>query len=124
MVVRTALPLLCVFFLSGASGLLYQVVWVREFGQFFGNTVQSAALVAGVFVCGLGMGALLAGRYADRSFARDPGSGLRLYAQTEIAIGVLGLGILALLPQLEPLSARMSTYASGDHGWFELTFSS
>jgi len=124
MLVRTALPLLCVFFLSGASGLLYQVVWVREFGQFFGNTIQSAALVAGVFVFGLGMGALLAGRYADRSFARDPSSGLRLYAQAEVAIGVLGLGILALLPQLEPLSARISTYASGDHGWFELTFSS
>ena len=24
---------------SGASGLIYQVVWVREFGNVFGNTI-------------------------------------------------------------------------------------
>ncbi len=34
----------CSFFFSGISGLVYQVVWVREFGNVFGNTVRSAAL--------------------------------------------------------------------------------
>lgn len=124
MLVRTALPLLAVFFVSGASGLLYQVVWVREFGHFFGNTVQSAALVAGVFVFGLGIGALLAGRLADRTFAKEPGSGLRFYAQVEVAIGLLGLLLLVLLPQLEPLSRWISSYARAENGWFELTFAS
>ena len=47
------------FFLSGVSGLLYQVVWVREFGNVFGNTVHSAATVTAVFLCGLGIGSLL-----------------------------------------------------------------
>ena len=27
------------FFLSGISGLIYQVVWVRQFGHIYGNTV-------------------------------------------------------------------------------------
>ena len=30
------------FFCSGVSGLIYQVVWVRSFGNVFGNTIHSA----------------------------------------------------------------------------------
>src|SRR5207249_10106955 len=42
--VTTAVVRLCLlFFLSGASGLIYQVVWVREFGNVFGNTLYSAS---------------------------------------------------------------------------------
>ena len=33
---------LLLFFLSGISGLIYQVAWVRLFGNVFGNTVYSA----------------------------------------------------------------------------------
>ena len=33
------------FFASGAAALLYQVLWVREFGNRFGNGVWSTALV-------------------------------------------------------------------------------
>ncbi len=59
--------LLLIFFLSGMAGLLYQVVWVREFGLIFGNTLHSAALVTGVCMVGLGAGGLLAGIVADRA---------------------------------------------------------
>ena len=41
------------FLLSGASGLIYQVIWVREFGNVFGNTIYSASLVVAVFMRGL-----------------------------------------------------------------------
>ena len=34
------------FFLSGLSGLIYQVVWVRMFGNVFGNTIYSASIEA------------------------------------------------------------------------------
>jgi len=30
------------FFLSGISGLIYQVIWVRMFGNVFGNTSRAA----------------------------------------------------------------------------------
>ncbi|MBW2458429.1 MAG: hypothetical protein JRI68_28275, partial [Deltaproteobacteria bacterium] len=49
------------FFLSGVAGLIYQVIWVRRFGAIFGNTLHSAALVTGVFMCGLGVGSYLVG---------------------------------------------------------------
>ena len=58
------------FFLSGASGLIYQVTWVRQFGNVFGNTIHSAALVVAVFMLGLGAGAYAAGVWADRRVTR------------------------------------------------------
>jgi spermidine synthase len=53
------MPLNAVFFASGISGLVYQVVWVRQFGQVYGNTVHSAAIVVAIFMIGLGAGGYL-----------------------------------------------------------------
>ena len=54
------------FFCSGVSGLIYQVTWVRQFGNVFGNTLHSAAIVVAVFMLGLGAGSYAAGVWADR----------------------------------------------------------
>ena len=62
------------FFFSGLSGLIYQVAWVREFGNVFGNTVYSASIVVAVFMLGLGVGSYIAGVWADRRYARQPES--------------------------------------------------
>ena len=62
------------FFCSGLSGLIYQVVWVRVFGNVFGNTVYSASLVIAVFMLGLGVGSYVVGRWADRRHAVRPES--------------------------------------------------
>ena len=53
------------FFCSGVSGLIYQVIWVRAFGTVFGNTIYSASLVIAVFMLGLGVGSYVVGRWAD-----------------------------------------------------------
>src|SRR5689334_20490047 len=65
------------FFCSGISGLVYEVVWVREFGNVFGNTVYSASLVMAVFMLGLGIGGYVIGTWADRRYAGRPESLLR-----------------------------------------------
>jgi len=44
------------FFFSGVSGLIYQVVWVREFATVFGNTIYSSSIVVAIFMLGLGLG--------------------------------------------------------------------
>src|SRR3989454_1176972 len=113
--------LLLIFFVSGMAGLLYQVVWVREFGLIFGNTLHSAALVSGVFMVGLGAGGLLAGFVADRAYRRDRLAPLRLYVLSEAWIGLLGASIAAVLPRLEALSAQFSSYVVGTHGWYHLS---
>ena len=53
------------FFFSGISGLVYEVIWVRIFGNYFGNTIHSAAIVTSVFMLGLGMGSYFAGIWSD-----------------------------------------------------------
>src|SRR6195256_6238995 len=70
------------FFCSGLSGLIYQVVWVRVFGNVFGNTVYSTSLVVAVFMLGLGVGSYFTGVWADRQYAAqlpspDPDRGVR-----------------------------------------------
>ena len=97
------------FFVSGIAGLVYQVVWVRWFGNVFGNTVYSASLVTAVFMSGLGIGAYLAGILADR-WHREPARLLRAYGLFEGGVAILGLLIAFILPNLEALSAGMSTY--------------
>src|SRR5262245_2938490 len=109
--------LVSVFLLSGTAGLLYQVVWVREFGLIFGNTIHSAALVTGVFMAGLGVGGWLGGVVADRAHARDRRSGIRLYVCAEAGIALLGMAIAFILPRLEAISAAVSTYRVSGSGW-------
>jgi spermidine synthase len=77
------------FFATGVSGLIYQVVWGRMFGLVFGNTVFASSTVLGTYFAGLALGGYLAGRFvADRS------DGLRIYGILQLGIGLFG----ALMP--------------------------
>ena len=49
------------FFLSGATGLVYELLWVRLLYQAFGSTVQSVTTVVAAYMGGLGLGAWLLG---------------------------------------------------------------
>jgi spermidine synthase len=87
--------LLC-FFASGASGLVYQVVWVRELVLVFGATTFAVSTVLTAFMGGLALGSFYFGRRSE-SIARP----LRLYGVLEIGIGLYGLAvpfIFAALP--------------------------
>jgi len=112
------------FFLSGISGLIYQVVWVRVFGNVFGNTVYSTSLVIAVFMLGLGVGSFVAGAWADRRYAEPGRSLLRAYGRFELLIGVMGVGISALLPHLSQVSSLVSSYSRGAAGWYVLSSTS
>lgn len=73
------------FFLSGATGLVYELLWVRVLYQTFGSTLQSVTTVVAAYMGGLGLGAWLLGRRADRSLR--PAA---LYGWLEMAIGAFG----------------------------------
>jgi spermidine synthase len=108
------------FFASGASGLVYEIVWVRQFGLLFGSTVYSAALVTGIFMCGLGFGSWLAGRFADARFESGPALPLRAYGACELAIAAWALALVPGIPWLATLAADASAYRAGAHGWLGL----
>jgi predicted membrane-bound spermidine synthase len=111
-------------FLSGVSGLIYQIVWVRQFSYVFGNSVYSAAIVTALFMAGLGLGGWLAGRYVDARFHAHKTLPLRGYAWFEIAIGICALLTALVLPHMGPVSAAVSSYVVGGDGWHALSLGS
>ena len=53
------------FFLSGATGLIYEIMWNRKLTLIFGSTVYSVTTILTVFFAGLALGAYLIGRRVD-----------------------------------------------------------
>ena len=72
-----------IFFLSGATGLVYEVIWVRLTGLVFGNTSHAISVVLGAFMAGLALGSWVLGRKVD-----SVPSALRMYGFLEIGIGL------------------------------------
>ena len=78
--------LAALFFLSGATGLSYEVAWTKRLELSFGTTTHSVGTVLAAYMGGLGLGAWWLGGWADR-----PGSPARRYALLEAGIGAYGL---------------------------------
>lgn len=74
------------FFGSGVSGLMYQVLWLRMLSVVFGVTAYAASTVLASFMAGLAIGSLIAGRLADR--VRSP---LRWFGAIELGIAATAL---------------------------------
>src|SRR5262245_57893539 len=87
-------PLLLLFVLSGAAGLIYEVVWARQLVLVFGNTSQAVSTILTGFFGGLAIGGAVGGRLADR-VARP----LRMYGFLEL--------ILVVIVVLTPFSFRL-----------------
>jgi spermidine synthase len=83
---RYARLLALLFFVSGAAGLVDQVAWLRYLSLVFGNTTLATATLLAVFMAGLGLGAFLFGRVADRT-SRP----LVVYALLEVGIGLFAI---------------------------------
>lgn len=75
--------ILLIFFFSGAAGLAYEVVWVRQLSLIFGVSIYAVSAVLVAFMGGLGIGAELFGRKLNQGVAP-----IRLYALLEIALGI------------------------------------
>lgn len=79
--------------LSGAAGLINQVVWQRSLKIFLGGSETVASMVVVlVFMGGLGAGSIWMGRRAGR--LRDP---LRAFALIELTLAAANSGICAIL---------------------------
>jgi spermidine synthase len=88
---------LVLFFLSGACGLVYEVVWTRMMSHVFGATALAIGTVLAAFMTGLALGSWRLGRAADR--ASNP---LRLYGSLEIAVALTAAAVHFLLTRITP----------------------
>src|SRR3989475_12829525 len=89
--------LLGLFFLSGISGLLYEVAWTRMLHLLFGDTVLAVSTVLASFMAGLALGSFWSGRYVDRRPRV-----LALYAGLEAGIGVSAAALPGVFQGLPP----------------------
>ena len=88
---------LLLFFISGATSLVYEVLWTRQLSLTFGVTTYAVSTVLATFMGGLALGSHLFGRFVDRS--RNP---LLVYALLEAAIGLYALFIPTAFVLLRP----------------------
>ena len=75
-----------IFYLSGFSSLVYEVLWTKHLSLAFGTTMTAVSIVAATFLAGLAFGSYLLGRISDQS-----SNLLRIYAGLEMAIVVFAL---------------------------------
>jgi len=74
-------------FLSGAAGLLYEVLWMKQLGYLFGNSARASAATLSAFFLGMGAGSAWWGRRTGNM--KHP---LRAYALLET--GILACALL------------------------------
>ena len=106
---------LAVCFLSGVSGLLYEVVWARMLHLLFGDTVLAVSTVLASFMAGLAMGSFWIGRYIDRRRRV-----LAVYAGLEAGIGLSALLLPVVLQALTPLYVWLHQSLSSSFWLFSL----
>src|SRR5437868_4231332 len=75
--------ILFLFFCSGATALIYEVVWSKYLSLMFGSTIYAQTTVLAVFMGGLALGNRLIGARSD--LLRKP---LAAYGSLEVMIGL------------------------------------
>lgn len=92
---RQKISLLPIFFLSGFSALIYEVIWARMLSIVFGSTVEAISAVVTAFMFGLALGSFIMGKWAHRGKET-----LLLYSLTELSIGITSLSFYFIIISL------------------------
>lgn len=103
----------CLFFISGATGLVYQVLWSRILSLIFGTTHLAVTTVLAAFMGGLALGSFVFGRWADRMKNL-----VRVYGVLEIGIGVYALITPWLFASVARLHETLYREIGGDQLFF------
>ncbi|MEC7984579.1 MAG: hypothetical protein VX278_05415, partial [Myxococcota bacterium] len=101
--------LLVAFTLSGASGLILQILWTLTVSTFFGVSAHAIATILAAFMGGLALGSWMGNRIVSKSSL----SPLLLYAISEVIIVVSAIAIQLFFTHNSSLAHWMATYLSG-----------
>lgn len=96
--------LLCSFFISGCSALIYQTGWQRMLYGVIGVDMDSITIIVSVFMLGIGLGGMLGGWVADQR----PTQRLRWYTAAELSIAAYGAASLWLVELLDALLTSLA----------------
>jgi spermidine synthase len=107
---RFFLPALLVcFFLSGAAGLMDQVVWGKALGLVFGHTAYAVATVLAEFMAGLAAGSAWLGRWSE-----GRPRPIALYGLIELGVAASAAISLAGLAAVRSAYVAAFPHASGN----------
>jgi spermidine synthase len=114
------------FFVSGFCSILYEIIWLRLSMAQFGVTSALVSIVISMFMAGLGLGSWGAGSAIRQYESRIRIPALRLYALTELLIGISALAVPAELFGGRHLLERISISSSPAYylfsgAWIALT---
>lgn len=96
-----------IFFASGFSSLIYQAAWQRILTLYYSVENVSTTLIVSVYMLGLGLGAIMGGRLAERTADK-----LRLYFLIELAIGLFGCISIPFMELVGKNTAAASQWVS------------
>ncbi len=82
---------------SGATAFLYEVLWTRMLTHVMGGSIYAFATMLAAFLTGIALGGGLAGKVAER---RERAA--VAFAVTQVAVGVLSIGVYAWMDLLIP----------------------
>ncbi len=103
------------FLFSGATGLVYEVLWTRQFELILGATTYSAGVVLAAYMAGLFLGSRWGARWAVR-FAHP----LKLYGTLELAVGIYAVLLAVGFPLVDHAFLSLETHWLFPHSWFIL----
>ena len=100
--------LILLFFLSGISALIYQVVWQRSLFAIYGINVESVTVVVSAFMLGLGLGSI-AGGYVSR--LKLPL--MAVFGAVELCTALYGIFSLSIFHRVALYTSGASTAKAG-----------
>jgi spermidine synthase len=106
------------FVISGFCSILYEIIWLRLAMAQFGVTSALVSIVISMFMAGLGLGSWGSGRLLHRYGDRAGFSALRIYALTELLIGMSAIVVPRQLQWGRSLLERTSLASSGPYYLF------
>lgn len=102
-------PFLC-FFLSGASSLVFEVIWTRKLTLVFGASTPAISTVLSAFMGGLALGSYVIGKRVDR--LKYP---LLTYAALEAGVGLFALLVPFIVDTVYPPIGRIISAHAGNN---------
>ncbi len=88
----TKMIIFLLFFASGISGLIYEVVWLRILSRVIGVTTYATSVTLAAFMAGLAIGSFMFGKFIDKR--KDQ---LRIYALLQLAVAVTAVLVPPIL---------------------------
>jgi predicted membrane-bound spermidine synthase len=92
------------FFCSGISAIIYQIVWQRVLFASFGTDIESITIIVSVFMLGLGLGSLLGGAMSNASERKL----INYFIGFETSIGLFGIISIPLIEYISELTFNLS----------------